>query len=189
MPDPIIVRRLLILTLALLAGASVLIPAAAQDRRPAWAFVQGGSSAHSVDHLGVGLTWPLAWKRQAWRGEFSAQAELSLSYWRARAFGGGGQGFVNVGLVPMLRYRFDQGNSPWFVEGGIGLTASSKRYVTPDKTFSTRLNFSDNLAVGRSFGRDRNQEVSLRFQHISNAGIKKPNPGEDFVLLRYAVRF
>jgi len=177
--------RLLPLALAMLAGAPVL----AQDGRPAWAFAQAGSNPDSVEHFGAGVAWPFAWKRQALGGEFTAQAELSLSYWHARNFTGGQEGFWNVGLVPLLRYRLSGGASPWFVEGGIGINATTKRYVTPDKTFSTRLNFSDNLAVGRSFGADWNQELSLRLQHTSNAGIKKPNPGEDFVLVRYAYRF
>jgi lipid A 3-O-deacylase len=169
-----------------------LLPIAAlgaQDARPTWAFVHLGSNPDQVEHLGAGVAWPFAWKRQALGGEFSAQAELSLSYWNARAFGGGQEGFWNVGLVPLLRYRLSDGSSPWFVEAGIGINASNKRYVTPDKTFSTRLNFSDNVALGRSFGTGWNQELSLRLQHSSNAGIKKPNPGEDFVLVRYAYRF
>ena len=170
-------------------GAAATAPALAQDWRPAWAFGQVGSNPDRVENVGAGVAWPFAWKRQALGGEFSAAAELSVNYWHARDFSGGHRGFWSVGLVPLLRYRLADGRSSWFVEGGIGLVASDKRYDTPDKTFSTRLNFSDNLAVGRSFGRDWNQEVSLRLQHVSNAGIKKPNPGEDFVLVRYAFRF
>ena len=32
-------------------------------------------------------------------------------------------------------------------------------------------------------------ELALRLQHFSNAGIKHPNPGENFVQLRYAQGF
>jgi lipid A 3-O-deacylase len=31
--------------------------------------------------------------------------------------------------------------------------------------------------------------VSVRVQHVSNASIKKPNPGANFVRLRYLYRF
>ena len=39
-----------------------------------------------------------------------------------------------------------------------------------------------------NFRNDR-QEVSLRFQHFSNAGIKEPNPGENFFQVRYSSRY
>lgn len=36
---------------------------------------------------------------------------------------------------------------------------------------------------------DARSTLGVRYQHISNAGIKKPNPGMDFVLLYYTHRF
>jgi lipid A 3-O-deacylase len=64
-----------------------------------------------------------------------------------------------------------------------------RKFRTQDKEFSTAFNFVDVIGVGRSIGADRRQELSLRISHISNAGIKKPNPGEEFLQLRYAVMF
>lgn len=165
--------------------------AQAQDWRPSMVFGQagGGASDSNVAAASVGALWPWAWRASALGGEFGALTELYGSYWHARDFGGGHKGLVQLGLVPLLRYRLDEGRSPWFVEGGIGISVTSRRYVTPDKAFSTNWNFSDNLAVGRSLGPDRKSELSLRWQHISNAGIRKPNPGEDFVFVRYAASF
>ena len=39
------------------------------------------------------------------------------------------------------------------------------------------------------FGEQKLNEISLRFEHHSNAAIKQPNPGENFLQLRYARRF
>ena len=64
-----------------------------------------------------------------------------------------------------------------------------KIYRTPEKQFSTSGNFHDMLGIGRSFGANRDRELSLRYVHFSNADIKKPNPGTDFLQLRYAVKF
>ena len=50
------------------------------------------------------------------------------------------------------------------------------------------FNFGDHLAVGRSFGVQREHELALRVQHFSNGGIKEPNPGETFLQLRYVYR-
>jgi lipid A 3-O-deacylase len=62
-------------------------------------------------------------------------------------------------------------------------------YNTPTKQFSTRFNFVDNIGVGRSFGAQRQRELDLRVVHMSNGSIKHPNPGENFLQLRYAVMF
>jgi hypothetical protein len=40
--------------------------------------------------------------------------------------------------------------------------------------------------AGAQLRPQRAHELSLRIQHSSNAGIKEPNPGENFLLLRYA---
>ncbi len=51
------------------------------------------------------------------------------------------------------------------------------------------LQLGDHLAAGWQFGPRRDHELTLRIQHFSNAGIRHPNPGENFVQLRYARRF
>jgi lipid A 3-O-deacylase len=38
-------------------------------------------------------------------------------------------------------------------------------------------------------GPDGKQEIGLRWSHTSNAGLKKPNPGQDFLQLRLVQRF
>jgi hypothetical protein len=175
---------LLAALLAALAG-----PARADGLVPSTVFVQGGGGEDNVRAASVGVQWPWAWRTSLWGGQVTAATELFVSNWRARVAGGGRENFVQLGLVPMFRLRPSGGQSPWFVEGGIGLSVTDERFVTADKTFSTRWNFSDNLAVGRSFGQQGQHEVSLRWQHTSNAGIKKPNPGLDLVMVRYAARF
>ena len=83
----------------------------------------------------------------------------------------------------------DQGRSAFFVEAGIGATLADKRYQTPEREFSTRFNFASHLGAGLRLGARRQHEVMLRVQHVSNAGIKHPNPGNNFVQLRYALHF
>nr|WP_308645911.1 acyloxyacyl hydrolase [Ottowia beijingensis] len=52
-----------------------------------------------------------------------------------------------------------------------------------------RLPVQRPAGAGRAVGRDARSTLGVRYQHISNAGIKKPNPGMDFVLLYYTHRF
>ena len=189
MPRLTLALRPSILLALCAAGTLASHPAAAQDLRPAVAFVQAGSGEDEAGVVSAGVRWPWAWRTTAWGGEWTGATELFGSWWHTRDIAGGHQGIVQVGLVPVLRYRLSQGRSPWFAEIGIGLSITDKRYQSPNKTFSTRWNFSDNLAVGRSFGARNEHELSLRWQHTSNGGAKKPNPGLDLVMLRYARAF
>jgi hypothetical protein len=90
-----------------------------------------------------------------------------------------------AGLGPSLRWRGAAGQS-WFVELGTGVSWFSRHYRNGSDAFGSRVNFSSHLGLGRNFGPQRAHELSLRIQHSSNAGIKEPNPGENFLLLRYA---
>ena len=169
----------------LLFGAA--LPASA-DWKPDGMFVEGAVAEHSTYAATVGVNWNWSLKRQFWGGEWTGTTEAFVSHWNAKG-ASGREGYTLAGLAPLLRYRFGNGSSPWFFEGGIGLSVLDSKFVTPNKNMSTEFNFYDVLAAGRSFGTDRNQEVSLRVTHLSNAGIKKPNPGENFLQLRYGWRF
>ncbi len=110
-----------------------------------------------------------------WRGPTPDQSET--------------RSYTQIGAIANWRYRFGEGTSPWFTELGIGGTLMDSMYHTPARTWSTRFQFSEHLGVGRSFGQRGEHEVSVRIQHLSNANIKKPNPGENFVRVRYMYRF
>jgi hypothetical protein len=47
----------------------------------------------------------------------------------------------------VISYRFADGASPWFVEGGIGATVTSSVYRSTDKHFSTAFNFGDHVGL------------------------------------------
>jgi len=175
--------------LSLVAGAlfSAGVCAQAQGLKPTSVFVQGGAGPQSIYSLNGGVVWPWDWKSSG--GGWTGYTELLVGVWSAKAVGGGRDQFAHIALSPIFRYHFDSGNSPVFFEGGIGLSLTSPKYLTPTKTFSTSFNFVDTLGVGYSFGPNRNQAVTLRLQHISNASIKKPNPGEEFLQLRYTWRY
>ena len=177
------------LLVALLAGVFAATGLRAESLRPGAVFVQAGAGESGLRAAGVGLLWPWAWRAQAWGGELSLQTELFASYWRARSLAGGRASYTQVGLLPLLRLRLDEGRSPWFIEGGIGLSLTDRLFVTPERRMGSRWNFSDSLALGRQFGDSGQHELSLRWQHTSNAGLKQPNPGVDLLMLRYSSWF
>jgi lipid A 3-O-deacylase len=174
--------RVLCLAAALGAGT------AHADWRPRGMFLEGGVTDHGSLSATVGGLWLWGWHHESALGDVTGISELWVSHWSARERDGR-QGFTQVGIQPLLRLRFDGGRSPWFMEGGVGLSFTDTLYRTEGKQFSTQFNFIDSIGAGRSLGADRKREVSVRVTHFSNARIKRPNPGENFLQLRYAVRF
>ena len=94
-----------------------------------------------------------------------------------------------MGVTPVLRLYPRGLAAGWFAEGGIGVNSISPRYQNGTRKFSTEFNFGDHIAVGWRFGERGEHEIALRVQHFSNCGTREPNPGENFVQLRYVQRF
>ena len=172
-----------------LAAAAVLPAAHALDLTPDGVSLQAGAGRRDVGVAGVGIVWDWDFQRMRRKAELTAHTELMLNGIRAHAVGGGHDTYTQVVLLPSLRMRLARGQSPWFIELGVGASYMDKLYTTPAKTFSTRWNFYDMLGLGYSFGAEHHHELGLRWVHISNAGIREPNPGEDFIQLRYVARF
>lgn len=119
----------------------------------------------------------------------STFGELSIAHWRFPPPTAADRRRITVvGFTPYLRLR-DTRIERWFFDFGIGVNTLSDLYETRDRRFSPHLQFSDHLAIGRSFGDDDAFEVSYRFAHYSNAGIRHPNPGVNFHVLRLEHRF
>jgi hypothetical protein len=153
-------------------------------------YLQGGAGEREAYATTVGLTWP--WKTWSWSlgsGVVRGQWDGYLSNWSSRPEASARRNTLVLGVGPSLRWRAAAGQSPWFVELGTGLSWFSRHYRNGSDAFGSRVNFSSHLGLGRNFGPQRAHELSLRIQHSSNAGLQEPNPGENFLLLRYAHAF
>ena len=175
---------------ALLVAAAAALPAAAQSVpepvdgwAPGGAFVQLARGSSRADAATVGLMWRLA---PAWRvgpGSLSLYLEAAVGRWSPGHEGNGERSVTQFGLTPVARWRAD---GPWFGELGIGADGIAPRYQDGNRHFSTVFNFGSHLAIGRSFGAAQAHELALRIEHFSNGGITEPNPGINFLQLRYA---
>jgi len=94
----------------------------------------------------------------------------------------------DIGLTPILRVQ-GGGRSGPFGEIGVGMHLLSRTQISEEKSFSTAFQFGDRIAIGYRFGDAIDSELAFRLQHYSNAGIKEPNPGINFLLLQYSARF
>lgn len=156
-------------------------------------YVEGGRAPHgdmgSTNSATVGMTIPWSLRQPVHEGALTTYWDVFLSNWHAPALGNGPHDYAQIGAIYTWHYRFDRGGSPWFAEGGVGGSVMDHVYRTPDRSFSTAFQFTEVIGIGRSFGEHGEHELSLRLQHFSNGGIKKPNPGENFVRLRYTYHF
>jgi hypothetical protein len=163
------------------------LPVAAQERHPAMpttTFVQAGVAAKETQMLVIGATRDWAWEKELSWGRATGYWEVALGRWHSE--GKGSQWVAQVGVTPVLRVYPHRWNEGWFIEGGIGANLLFPVYHSERKRFSTVFNFGDHIAVGKRFGDKQQHELALRFQHFSNGGIEEPNPGEDFLQLRYS---
>lgn len=108
--------------------------------------------------------------------------------WEAQygQWSGSGKRTINdLGLTPVFRLEQTSPSaiSP-YVEGAIGFHFISHTRLDDSRKFSTAFQFGDHVGAGARFGEHGRYDLSLRLQHLSNASLKKPNDGINFLQLR-----
>ncbi|RZT38665.1 acyloxyacyl hydrolase [Cupriavidus agavae] len=167
---------------ALVAGASSA--AGAEElvgwQHPAVHVAYGRDPSHDINKYEVGINFntPIQYGNpQGWL--FRLQAEVNLAGWDTRS-GTNQQNLFEFGISPILRVEKRGGYFVPFAEASVGLRVLSHAGTSDEHRMGSAFQFSDMLGVGVGFGKNAATEVGFRFQHISNAGIKEPNPGSNF---------
>ena len=123
----------------------------------------GAGTDDDVKPVRVGAQWNSRYRWLYW--------DLSFGGWT------GGHGRVyDLGVTPTARL----GHSP-YLEAGVGAHVLSDLDVGTGREFSTRFQFGDHIGAGVRFG---HYDLGVRFQHLSNGGLRNPNPGINFLMLR-----
>lgn len=104
--------------------------------------------------------------------------EFGGGIWRVPDLAGTTQRF-DLHATPVWRADFAR----TYVEGGIGLYMLSHTINNDVTHMSTSFEFGSHVGVGLRLGERRETRVGIALQHLSNAGIKEPNGGVNFVLL------
>jgi lipid A 3-O-deacylase len=118
--------------------------------------------------------WNLPWK---WNTRFDFNLLPRLESSAGVLDGGSEAGFVGTaGPVLELRRKF----FPLSIEGGASPTFLS-RYRFETKDLGGRFQFTDHIGLDWHF--KENFDIGCRFQHMSNAGIYKHNPGLNLEML------
>lgn len=83
---------------------------------------------------------------------------------------------VSIGLTPVLEWTLQRGDWRGMIETGLGAHYLSKT-THEERELSTHFQFGEILGIGARY---RNLQLGLRYQHLSNGDIVKPNNGYNF---------
>jgi lipid A 3-O-deacylase len=131
------------------------------------------------------------WQKQWFRGSdwhVGGYWDLGVGQWHHGSVAAGqNEDITEIGLTPVFRLQQNDKRG-LYGEAGIGFHLLSRTSIG-DKRFSTAFQFGDHIGVGYRFGAKGAYDVSYRFQHLSNGGIKQPNNGINFSQIRLQYHF
>ncbi|MGY6126958.1 acyloxyacyl hydrolase (plasmid) [Paraburkholderia strydomiana] len=149
--------------------------------------VAGGTADHHVQKLDLGGIWNAGlnwWEIAGW--QFTLVGEGHVAYWHTDE-GNEHSNIVEFGFTPVFRFIRSAGILRPFIEAGVGIRLLSHPRISDSYTLSSGFQFADMVGIGAQFGAKQQYQAGYRFQHLSNASIKKPNPGINFnqIYLQY----
>lgn len=149
------------------------------------------SNNANVNLARLGVQW--GWKKRWLEGDgwhLGGYWDLQAGYWDNRSANKTSSSVGELAFTPVFRVQQNQvsGFSP-YAEIGVGAHLISKTSVSPQRQFGTAFQFGSHIGLGARFGPKGAYEIGYRYQHLSNAGIKNPNNGINFQLLRFGYWF
>lgn len=151
------------------------------------------ATSNSADVKKLGVTIGVTRAEPLWEGELwrlKLRHEFEAAAWRVPK----ARDLLEAGYSPVFRFERSVGSgaATLFLEGSIGARLLSHTQVAPDRVLSTAFQFSDVAGLGVRRGQEGqpgSSSLSMRLQHMSNADIKRPNPGINFLQVRYTYQF
>jgi hypothetical protein len=142
---------------------------------------------HHINKTEINVGWDTGYKwgnPDGWL--LNLDAELALARWNPTR-GERQRGITEFGVSPIFRLEKRGGSVVPFIEASVGVRLLSHRSPTEDHDMGSAFQFADMLGIGVKLGKADQFALGYRFQHISNAGLERPNPGVNFntIYLRY----
>lgn len=171
--------------LSLIILVSITQPVFAFDSA---SFELGTGNRTLLARVGLQTKWQSRW----WQSNgthIGGYWDGTLMHWRSNRYQnilGSSQNITALGITPVFRLQGDTLKG-LYAEAAIGAHYLSDIYENNGRRFSTKFQFGDHVGVGYIF--NNGFEVSLKAQHFSNGGIKRPNNGANFLILRTSYPF
>jgi len=138
-------------------------------------------------NLALGSDWRSA-PDQGWY--WTRYWEANFSYWYLNKLKNGEDDLLEIGVTPNFRLQREQApgwGQPYF-ELGLGVHLLSKVHIRTRDLGST-FQFGTHAGIGVLLGEEYRYELAWRIEHLSNAGLKEPNPGINFSMVRFGYRW
>lgn len=153
--------------------------------------IELGAGDESTSRVGIAAKWD--WESRwftAGDWHLGGYWEANISHWDGDDGKTGNDTITEIGITPVFRWQQNEPSADFapYAEIGIGAHLLSRTQIG-DKRLSTSFQFGDHLGFGTRLGDKGQFDLGYRFQHYSNAGIKKPNPGINFHLLRLSYSY
>ena len=147
----------------------------------------GQGNGTDLGRVGVQWDWNKKWL-QTGDWHLGGYWDLSAGYWNASNVPvGRNSSIIDIGLTPVFRVQQNDMRG-FYGEIAVGFHLLSHTTIG-NKTLSTAYQFGDHLGAGYRFGDKGQYDLSYRYQHLSNGGIKKPNNGINFNQVRFQYHF
>ena len=127
------------------------------------------------------ITWRRALSSEGRGWWWPQQLQYGLGLWRVPDFEGR-TGRYDASLTPIWRRQSGFG----YVEGGIGAYLLSRTVNNDQNQLPTSFQFGSHIGAGVFVDK---VSVGVAVQHLSNARIKQPNGGINFLLVTLGVPF
>ncbi len=159
--------------------------------------IERGEWNHAyVDKIAIEEPW-------AEDSEFLAKHDMTM-YWELNVadlhgsrndnIPGRNRDVTEIGFTPVIRWIgtktesiFFQRQEGFFTEIGIGVNNMASRFNNNGRVMGSCFQFGDHFGVGYKF--ENGSEITLKFQHFSNAGFREPNPAINFATIKFGYFF
>lgn len=113
--------------------------------------------------------------------------EVTAGAWYGRSRAGENRNLIDIAATPVWQLSLDRGGliEP-YMEAAVGFHHLSEVRINRRVGFGTAFQFGDHAGIGLRFGAKRSYDLTFRFQHLSNGGIRRPNRGINFSSLRFS---
>ncbi|SAL25603.1 deacylase [Caballeronia choica] len=152
--------------------------------------VGAGVADRDMKKVDLGAVWDPNWTWWEIAGfHFTVVGEGHVSYWHSYEDQTVNPNILEIGVTPVLRFVKSAGYIRPFIEAGVGIRLLSHTRITETFSVGSVFQFADMVGIGAIFGAHQNYQAGFRFQHLSNGGIKEPNPGINFSQLYLQYNF
>ena len=178
---------------SILLAAAALAASSAAHAIDGFSVLYGHSDSSNVNvnmgRVGVQWDWNKKWLEMG-NWHVGGYWESDFGYWSNNSTNRTHANIIDAGFTPVFRFQQTTRSSiAPYAELGVGLHFLSATSLNNQRQFGSSFEFGDHVGAGVRFGDKGKYDLGYRYQHFSNAGIKKPNQGVNYNEIRLQYHF